>query len=308
MTALLLLAAAGALVGIGIVLRGRGERAARAAGVTLVAATIYASAAALSIATQTSSTYAIANIVAAAVGLVAAIAVRRFHPSVVTHAAALGWTVALGVALLQLIQDQLLTTDTGLPAAGGPGPIALSLASAVFWLALAVGIGLIGLAEARSAAASGSRAAARRAALSRFWAGMTAVIGVYSALTRSGVLENDEYGRIIEPIVAEIALVVLAAVLLERAFRREATSFMYAAALGLILALTDLNVSYLSDRAEVALLVEGLILLGVGFVANRLRRTIVGSTGPDGVGSGIPADVPPASGLADLAPDPANLP
>ena len=62
--------------------------------------------------------------------------------------------------------------------------------------------------------------------------------------------------------------------LIERAFRRDATSFIYAAALGLILALTDFNVSYLSDSPEVALLVEGLILLGVGVAADRLRRRV----------------------------------
>ena len=70
------------------------------------------------------------------------------------------------------------------------------------------------------------------------------------------------------------AVLVLSAVLVERAFRRDATSFIYAAALGLILALTDLNLSYLSSNTEVALLIEGLILLAVGVAADRLRRRI----------------------------------
>ena len=41
-----------------------------------------------------------------------------------------------------------------------------------------------------------------------------------------------------------------------------------------MIALTDFNVTYLSGSTEVALLIEGLILLGVGVVADRLRRRI----------------------------------
>ena len=49
---------------------------------------------------------------------------------------------------------------------------------------------------------------------------------------------------------------------------------MYAAALGLIVALTDLNVSYLSASTEIALVLEGVILLAVGFAANTLRGRV----------------------------------
>ena len=84
-------------------------------------------------------------------------------------------------------------------------------------------------------------------------------------------------------------MLVLAAVLVERAFRRDATSFIYAAALGLIVALTDFNVSYLSNSTEIALLIEGLILLGVGVAADRLRRRI-----------GRSGDVPPVEPQPDL--------
>jgi hypothetical protein len=80
------------------------------------------------------------------------------------------------------------------------------------------------------------------------------------------------------------ALLVLSGVLIERAFRRDATSFIYAAALGLILALTDFNVSYVSDSPEVALVVEGLILLGVGVAADRLRSRVRGASGGHGIG------------------------
>ena len=88
---------------------------------------------------------------------------------------------------------------------------------------------------------------------------------------------------------------------MERAFRREATSFIYAAALGLIVALTDINVSYLADSTSAALLVEGLILLAVGLGADRLRRR-VGHMGPGSSGAvGVVEQAPLAP---ELAPEP----
>jgi hypothetical protein len=104
---------------------------------------------------------------------------------------------------------------------------------------------------------------------------LTAVIGLASAVSRSafdGPL--GEYRRVLEPWIGDLALLILSAILVERAFRRDATSFIYAAALGLIVALTDFNLSYLSNSTELALLIEGLILLGVGYGADRLRRRI----------------------------------
>ena len=66
-----------------------------------------------------------------------------------------------------------------------------------------------------------------------------------------------------------------------------------------MVALTDINVSYLSDSTAAALLVEGLILLGVGLAADRLRRR-VGEVGPgssdeDAAAGGVPAPVPEPS-------------
>jgi hypothetical protein len=91
---------------------------------------------------------------------------------------------------------------------------------------------------------------------------------------------------------------VLAAILVERAFRRDATSFIYAAALGLLIALTDFNVTYLSNSTEVALLIEGLILLAVGVVADRLRRRIGRDDTPK---LGVP-DVKPSTRDAEPQP------
>jgi hypothetical protein len=173
-----------------------------------------------------------------------------------------------------------LSDATDLSTTLGPDPIILVLASAAWWLVTAVIVAVVGLREARTGARDHDPAAARRAAVSRFWAGLTAVIGLATAMSQSANLADGEYGRVLEPWVGDFALLVLSAVLVERAFRRDATSFIYAAAVGLIVALTDFNLNYLSDSTELALLTEGLILLGVGVAADRLRRR-VGRDGPE---------------------------
>ena len=131
---------------------------------------------------------------------------------------------------------------------------------------------MIGLREAD--AADDDPAAGRRAALTRLWAGLVAVIGLATSVTRQGPTSGFEFGRIIEPWIGDLAILVLAAVLVERAFRRDASTFVYAAALGLIIALTDFNFTYLSSSTELGLLIEGVILLGAGVAADRLRRRI----------------------------------
>ena len=155
---------------------------------------------------------------------------------------------------------------------GGPDPIVLVVVSAIWWLGLAVIVGLVGLAEARTAGRG--PAAGRRAALTRLWAGLVAVLGFATAVTRQGPISGLENGRIIEPWIADVAILVLAVVLVERAFRRDASTFVYAAALGLMIALSDFNFTYLSSSTEVGLLIEGVILLGAGVGADRLRRRI----------------------------------
>jgi hypothetical protein len=77
---------------------------------------------------------------------------------------------------------------------------------------------------------------------------------------------------------------------------------MYAAALGLIVALTDLNVSYLSADTEIALVIEGVILLAVGYAANALRGRV---GGPDGEPPVTPA-LPPIDAGAGLTGPPAG--
>ena len=297
-TGIMALVAAFALVGLGAFLRRGDERASRAAGVAFLASTAYVGFGAASLAGSAHASNAAQLVVAGLAALVAGSVLRRFHPSVLTQAAVLGSIVVLAQAVLALLDEQVFHLASGEPGSGAGSPLTLIVLSAAFWLVIAVGIALLGLREAQAGDRSGDRAAYRRAAITRFWAGITAVVGLATAVTRTGTLPNGEWGRFLEPIVGELALVVLAAVLVERAFRRNATSFMYAAALALIVALTDFNISYLAGSTEIALLVEGLILLGVGLAANQLRGRIgSGSDGrdaPDGGPAAAPAD-PPAS-------------
>jgi len=275
---LMALLAAAVLAGLGLRLRLIDERGSRAAGVAFLLSATYAGGAAAAFVTGLGADWPVSGVIGSAAGLAVAGVLHVIHPSVLTQVGVLAWLTGLAASILSWLQVSFFPSDvfeaTGLPTATGPDPIILVVASAAWWLATAVLIGLIGLREARSGGKAADPAAGRRAAISRFWAGMTAVIGLALAVTQSAALGVYEYGRVLEPWVGDLALLVLSAILIERAFRRDATSFMYAAALGLIVALTDFNVSYLSNSAEVALLIEGLILLAVGVGADRLRRRI----------------------------------
>jgi hypothetical protein len=110
---------------------------------------------------------------------------------------------------------------------------------------------------------------------------VTAVVGLSAAVSQSGYV-NGEWGRVLEPWIGDLALIVLALILVERAFRRGANAFVYAAALALVIALTDFNFSYLSDSTEVGLLIEGLILLAAGFAVSKLRQRIGRDELPEG--------------------------
>jgi hypothetical protein len=290
------LLAAGVLGVLGLRLMTGGERASRASGVAFLLVSTYVATAAIAFGNAAGLEWPANGVVASAVGLATAIALRVVHPSVLTQVGVLSWITGLGISLLAWVQVSFFPEDfspeTGLPIAGGPDPVLLVVANAAWWLATAVLIALIGLREARIAERDADPGAGRRAAISRFWAGLVAVIGLATAISRSASLANGEYGRVVEPWVGDLALVVLSAILVERAFRRDATSFIYAAALGLLIALTDFNLSYLSDSTEVALLIEGLILLAVGVAADRLRRRVGRDGAPPADATG--AEPPPA--------------
>jgi hypothetical protein len=216
------------------------------------------------------------------------------HPAVLTQFTMLASLTGLAATVLSTLEQVFVPepvfSETGAVDLGGPNPRVLLIASAAYWLLFALLLGVLALLEARRAEGP---AAERRVSLTRLWAGLAAVAGLASAITRSDYLSADgNYGRVLEPWIGDLALVVLAAILVERAFRRGANSFVYAAALALIIALTDFNFSYLSDSTEIGLLIEGLILLGAGFTADRLRRRIDADDAPE-AGPAEPTDPAP---------------
>ena len=263
------------LAGLGWWLRTGNARRRRAAGIAFVVATAQTAWASWSFA----ATLAIDSsqwraVIAGAAALAVAVVGRRILPSVVTELGVLGSLTALAAVVLALFRDVLVPPNAGEFASvrvGGPDPIILLALEAAWWLGLAVVIGFIGL---REAPLDGDPAAARRAAASRLWAGMVAVIGVAIAVTRRDIQVNGDYDRVLAPWLGDIAIIVVSAVLVERAFRRDASTFVYPAALGVIVAATDFNFSYLSNSTEIGLLAEGLILVGAGIAADRLRRRI----------------------------------
>ncbi|HEX5015171.1 MAG TPA: hypothetical protein VFV72_13555 [Candidatus Limnocylindrales bacterium] len=268
--------AAAAFFVLGWILDGRSPRMSRAAGVMflLSALSIWGGAYANA---EIFLDGSIVAVVGAGAGLVAALAFRKLHPSLLTQLAMLATLTGLVSALLGLL-DELLYPEASLPLGtyverGLPS----ALVAAAAWIGCAVVIGVIAVAESRS----DDPAAARRAALTRFWAGVTAVSGVAYSLMQTNFDETGAH-RVIEPWIADLAVLIVAAVLLERAFRREAASYVLAAALGVIIALTDFNATYFapSSGAEVALLVEGLLLIAIAFAAERISRRVTGRRPP----------------------------
>ena len=278
------LLAALVLAALGVWLVTGDARRSRAAGVVFVAAVGYVGGGVAILADFAGIEWPLVAVVAGVAAGTAALVLRVLHPSVLTQFGLLGALTSLAGALLAWAESLVVPVrsfdDNGILVRSGPDPVLLAVAAAAWWLVVAVVIGLIGLLESRAAEA-GDPAAERRASLSRFWAGLVAVAGLASAITRSDYDLNDEFQRAIPAWIGDLALVVLSAVLVERAFRRDTTAYVYPAALGLILALSDVNVTYLSNSTEVALLVEGFILLGVGLAADRLRRRIGGPVTPD---------------------------
>ena len=269
--------AAIALALLGIGLRSGDERRRRAAGVMFATAVVHIGGAGAAAASAANVGWPAAGAIGTALATLAAVGFRRLHPAMLTQFALLGSGTVFAGLLLSWLESVTVPPPVYLESGefvsqGGPDPVVMVAFSAAWWLGLAVIVGFIGLREA--ATADDDPAAGRRASLTRLWAGLVAVIGVATSVTRSGPISANEYGRALEPWVGELALLVLAAILVERAFRRDASTFVYAAALAVIIALTDFNFSYLSSSTEVGLLIEGVILLGAGVAADRLRRRI----------------------------------
>jgi hypothetical protein len=297
--------AAVALAALGAVLHRGDERRRRAAGVAFLVAIASAGAAASSLVSGAGVGWPDLAVIGSAVALVVAIGLRAYQPAVLTQIGLLSaFTAFVGASLAwfeQTIFPNSSFSESSLSTSTGPDPILLVVGSATWWLSVAVVIGLIGLVESLASERSADPAAGRRAGVSRLWAGLVAILGLASAVSRSDYMADGSYGRVLEPWIGDVGLLLVAAVLIERAFRREASSYIYAAALGLVIAMSDLNFAYLSGGIESALLAEGLILLGAGIAADRLRRRIHRQLDPSSGPSGL---VPDTEGLVLGGDDP----
>ena len=298
-----LLVAAVALAGVGLVLRGGDERRRRGAGIAFLGATLYAVGAAAGLLGSLNVTGSVQVLILSVVAIAVAASVRFIHAGLLTQFGLLVGITTLAGTFLGWLRDLVAPTDfseKGAPIGVTVDPLLMILVAAAAWLLVALGLGFLALREAGaerdSVAAPG--APGRRAALTRAWAGILAVIGLATSLARTDLLASGDYGRVITPWIMDAILLGLVAILVERAFRRTAGAFLFAAGIGLIVALTDFNFSYLSGSTELGLLVEGGLLLAVGFGADRLRRRLPGgpSARPDTLGQ-------PAGGSTGVDPD-----
>ena len=260
---------------IGWVLSQSGDRQRRAAGVLFAAATVHVFGA-IGQAVQDIGDFRLPTALAAAGAAVAAALVRLRLASLVTQATLL---VAL-VTVAGTVLSELEVVVFGQPSERygvAPGdPLVHQLLGAGWWVGWAIVLGALASREARGAdlpelSAVERAAGRRRADLTRFAAGMTAVAGVASALAF-----GDRFTPgVLAPWVGDLVVLGLSAALLVLA-TRAAPAYLYPAALGVMIALTSLNGMYVAEQTGVgvALLVEGLILLGAGLSADRLRRRL----------------------------------
>jgi hypothetical protein len=270
---------------IGLVLHGRSPRLGRAAGVAFVLSVIFvASGVTTNVAIVAAG--AIPALAGTVAGLGVALAYRWYHAAVLTEVALLATITGVVQSSLLLLDDQI---DPARAALGGTfvaHGIGGAAVASVAWLACAIVIGFIAVLEARGSTA----ASARRAALARLWAGVVAVVGVATAVMRT---EFDDFGshRVMEPWIADLIVLAVSVVLLERAFRRESAAYVVAAALGVVIALTDFNATYFAPASgnEVGLLVEGLLLIAIAFGAERITRRVAGRRS----GGAGPTEPPP---------------
>lgn len=279
-----------ALTAIGLVLRAGTPRRRRAAGIAFLAAVVAIGSAANLLSGMIVSDTLVVAVISTGVALAVAVALRLLLPAVTTELAVLGTITALSSSLLVWIEAAVAPppyfADNALVTPPGVDPLILVLGAAIWWLATAFLLGIMGLMESHR----GRRdpAAQRRAGVVRLWAGLTAVLGVFYAITQSTATSELGSSRALEPFVGDAAVLVVAAILLERAYRRESNAYIFAAAIGCIAAFTDLDGSYLSSTPDVALLLEGVILIVVGFSAEILRRRLLVPS-PVGPGTAAPA-------------------
>jgi len=218
-------------------------------------------------------------LIGGAVSVGVAFVYRARLASLVTHATLLAFLAVAWAALVGWLEPILFGSNEFAPIDASQG-VPRALLVGAWWILLALGLGLVARREAPRALAADERgdgmegdAADRRATLTRLAAGLVGVLAATLAATTS-----TEIGRALPPLVGDGAILVVSLVLLRLATHR-ASAYLYPAALGIVVALSDLNFTFIGQQSGVgiALLVEGAILLGAGLLADRLRRGLGGT-------------------------------
>jgi hypothetical protein len=279
-----------ALAVVGWFLLRRDDRGRRAVGVAFAVATFHVFGGANQ--ALQGADYLVAGVVATAAATIVALLFRMRHRALLTQLTMLVALAGLSTTAFSWLGPRLFNQDDyGQPY----DQIPAQLVSLAWWLASALAFGLLARREVGLQQRSGSNpleqaATGRRIGLTRFAAGLTAVVGTAVSLGVARGFAGDG----IPTVIADAAVLALSAVLLLLA-ARTASVYLYPAALGIILALTSLNATYVAEQTGtgVALLIEGAILLAGGLFADRLRRQF--SRGGTGGSSGTP--------VAALVPD-----
>ena len=253
----------------------------------------------------------VAEVAVAGLTVLAALAFRRLHPSVLTQLTLVGGLLLLAAVAFRWLNGVVFGVDDTFDRA--PSEVtATALMTMAWWLAWAVVLGLLARLEWRigddapKSSNAAEEARARRGRVTRLIAGLTAVFAVTAGAMVSG---ND--GRALPAWLGDLAIFAVSGILLAIAIRFGSLAYLLPAALGLIVALTDLNSQYVVERTGIgaALVVEGLILIGTGLVADRLRRAMARRRVPPvGAPPAAPAVAPPEASADAPEPAPADEP
>src|SRR5439155_481782 len=119
-----------------------------------------------------------------------------------TQIALLGAVTAFGAAILAYLEPMISAAPASIDFSQqqpADSILVRVVLPAIAWLVVAFAIGLVGLAEARSTDDLGRR----RATVTRFWAGILAVLGLATSAFRSGSLGDGTYDRLVVEVLAE---------------------------------------------------------------------------------------------------------
>jgi hypothetical protein len=146
--------------------------------------------------------------------------------------------------------------------------------TALWWWLVAVALGIL----AQHAVSPDRPGAEARSVLTRLGAGLTAILGTTMAISLTAMRSDEVYAsvRALEPAVGDVVLFAVCALLILLAARLRTTAYLWPAALGVLISLSDLNTTYVVDTTGTgpALFVEALILFGVALATHALRRAL----------------------------------